>query len=294
MKYLNKLLILFTVLLCVNLQVNAQTPCPATPPSLSLEEAQCFSGSGVPFDITSCDGFVVYENGGDDIIYVISLYYDPASPTPYTAPPGTTFIDVFDGFDNYQLYDGFFYDCDMFLNSAYFPTELTTSLSVFGEPIVDYTSLQVTCDPVVVSVFIIQFDRYNFGPTTCDVIEIPITLYPQGLSTAVVDDGSTCGTPTVQLVATDGSVCETETGGFCQNEGDTYTTDFAATTTGATFAGAPAGCGLPADVTVTCSSCDVLVPTLSQWGLMTLALLLMTFGALKIRNTNLRTSKQKL
>lgn len=267
---------------------------PPPPPALSIEDAFCDNGGGIPYNVTNCEGFIVVENGGPDIIYVLSIYYDPASPTPYQAPAGTTFIDVFDAYDNYQLYDGAFYDCDLFLNAPYFPTELTTTAGVFYEPIVDLTAITAVCDPVTVSIFAIPFDRTLFTqPAGIDAIEMPVTIYPTGLTTNIVDDGSTCGTPTVELVAADGSVCETETGGYCQNEGDTYTTDFAATATGATLAGAPAACGLPADVTVTCSSCDVLVPTLSQWGLMTLALLLMTFGALKIGHTSLQTSRQK-
>ncbi len=277
----------------------ATPPDPSTqnnlpPPVLTIENSFCDSAAGIPYNITDCQGFVAYENGGSDIIYVLSIYNDPASPTPYQAPAGVTFIDVFDAYDNFVLYDGFFYDCDMFLNGPYFPTELTVSSGVFYEPIVDLTTIDAVCDPVTVSIFAIPFDRTNFvQPAGIDVIEMPVTIFPSGLTTAVVDDGSSCGTPTVQLVAADGTVCETVAGGFCQNEGDTFTSDFAATATGATLINAPAGCGLPADVTLTCSTCDVLVPTLSQWGLMTLALLLMTFGALKMGYTSLQTSRLK-
>jgi len=270
----------------------ATQPVNLPPPALSIEDAFCDEAGGIPYNVTDCQNFIAYEDGGNDIIYVLSLYYDPASPTPYQAPPGTTFIDIFDAYDNYQLYDGFFYDCNGTVNPL--PTELTTSQGVFYEPIVDLTAITAVCDPVTVSVFAIAFDRFLFvQPTDIDAIEMPVTIYPTGLTTNIVDDGSTCGTPIVELLAADGSVCETETGGYCQTEGETYTTDFAATVTGATFANAPAACGLPADVTVTCSSCDVLVPTLSQWGLMTLALLLMTFGALKMGYTSLQTSRQK-
>lgn len=55
--------------------------------------------------------------------------------------------------------------------------------------------------------------------------------------------------------------------------------------------------GLSGDMGFGLFSCGdeepVLVPTLSQWGLMTLALLLMTFGALKIGYTSLQPSRQR-
>jgi len=55
--------------------------------------------------------------------------------------------------------------------------------------------------------------------------------------------------------------------------------------------------GLTGDLGFGLFSCGdeepVLVPTLSQWGLMTLALLLMTFGALKIGYTSLQPSRQR-
>jgi len=54
-----------------------------------------------------------------------------------------------------------------------------------------------------------------------------------------------------------------------------------------------------ADATCTATLTDTLpgcaqpaVPTLGQWGLMILALLLMTFGALKIGYTSLQTRKE--
>jgi len=57
------------------------------------------------------------------------------------------------------------------------------------------------------------------------------------------------------------------------------------------------GAGLSGDMGFGLLSCGddapVLVPTLSQWGLMTLALLLMTFGALKISFTSLQPGRQR-
>jgi len=290
MKKILNFTIFCLLLIASTTNTNAQlTPCPVPPPTLELESEFCNAGAGIPYNVTSCTDFIVAENGGSDIIYVLSIYYDPASPTPYQAPPGTTFIDVFDAVDNFILYDGFFYDCDEFLNPADFPTALTVTQSVFGEPIVDLTAIAAnTCEPVVVSVFVLGFDRTNFLQVDCDVIEIPITLYPTSLTTNVVDDGSTCGTPTVELLAADGTVCETETGAACIADGDSFTTDFAATATGAALAGAPAGCALPADVTIACDGCTPPpppeeVPTVGEWGLIILGLMMSITAIVGIR-----------
>jgi len=266
------------------------------PPVLTIEDSFCNDGGGIPFIVTDCQGFIAAENGGSDIIYVVSVYSDPASPTPNEAPPGTTFYDVFDATDNFILYDGNFQDCDMFVNPN--PTVLTTTLAVFGEPVVDLTAIATTdCSPVTVSIFIAPFDRTNFiQPPDIDVIEIPVTLYPTGITTNVVDDGSTCGTPSVELVAEDGTVCETVSGAACAADGDSFTADFAATPTGGLLAGAPDACALP-EVTVTCAGCGPPtddIPTLSQWGLITLMLMLMSYGGIALsRANNLTTSFKK-
>ena len=255
-----KKILTFTIfcllLIASTTNMNAQlTPCPAPEPSLELESEFCNTGAGIPYNVTACTDFIASEDGGNDIIYVLSIYFDPASPTPFQAPPGTTFIDVFDAADNYVLYDGFFYDCLGTVNPL--PTSITVSQGVFYEPIVDITAIASnTCEPVVVSVFAVGFDRTNFQQVDCDAIEIPITLYPEVLAANVTDDGSTCGTPTVELTAADGTVCETLTGTACGANGDEFTTDFAATATGTALADAPAACALPADVTVSCANCD--------------------------------------
>lgn len=259
---------------------------PPPPPVLTIDTDFCNDGAGIPYNVTDCQGMIAAEDGGNDVIYVLSVYYDAASATPYLAPAGTTVIDVFDIADNYLLVDANFYDCNGTINPL--PTLLTSTSDAIGDEIIDLTAIASVCAPTVVSLFAIPLDRGSLAQTA-DVFEFPITLYPS-LSSVVVDDGSSCGTPTVQLVAADGSVCEQLTGSFCENDGDVFTADFAATPTGAALAGAPAACGLPANVEVTCSACENLVPTLSQWGLMTLALLLMTFGALKIGAPVVQTS----
>ncbi len=98
--------------------------------------------------------------------------------------------------------------------------------------------------------------------TSCGVTcaqMVTVTVYPSAFTANVVDDGSGCGTPTVELVAADGTVCETETGAACVADGDMFTTNFAATATVAALAGAPAGCVmLPAEETITCAGCIVI------------------------------------
>jgi len=262
---------------------------PPPPPALALEDAFCNDGTGIPYNVTDCEGFIASEDGGPDIIYVLSVYYDPASATPFLAPPGTGFIDLFDAADNYLLVDPNFYDCNGTINPL--PTVLTVTSDVLGDVVADFTTITTVCAPATLSLFAVPFDRGIGVQPADDALEVQVTLYPNGLTTIVTDDGATCGTPTVQLVAADGSVCEQVSGSYCSSDGDVFTTDFAATMTGTAMAGAPAGCGLPADIDITCAGCgDITVPTLSQWGLMTLALLLMTFGALKIGAPSMQTS----
>jgi len=125
-----------------------------------------------------------------------------------------------------------------------------------------------TCAPIDVPIcllngdvntFVVAFDTDGDGvnDVSCDVYETMVTIYPT-LTTAVVDDGSSCGTPSVTLVDADGNVCETETAAAaCAANDETFTTDFASTATGMTMANAPgAACALPAEVTVTCAGCD--------------------------------------
>ena len=102
------------------------------PPALTIDGTFCNDGAGIPYNVTDCQGFIAAEDGGADIIYILSVYYDAASPTPYQAPVAPTFIDLFDAADNYLLIDANFYDCNATINPL--PTVLTlTSDSGFSD-----------------------------------------------------------------------------------------------------------------------------------------------------------------
>lgn len=125
-----------------------------------------------------------------------------------------------------------------------------------------------TCAPITVTYYALPWDRLydtdgdgnggEYGSTTCDELRFDVVIYPAAMSAVVTDDGSTCGTPMVTLVAGDGStVCETETGAACVTTGDSFTTNFAATTTGTAVASHPAACNTVPEATVTCADCVV-------------------------------------
>lgn len=93
-----------------------------------------------------------------------------------------------------------------------------------------------TCDPITVSLFTLVFDytldsdsdtNAEYGPL-CQPIRYDIVIDPAPMTVVVTDDGSTCGTPTVELRNAAGGVCSTMTGPACSADGDTYNYDFSA------------------------------------------------------------------
>ncbi len=126
----------------------------------------------------------------------------------------------------------------------------------------------MTCSPITYTITATAECSDNSSISVTPMTET-ITVYPTALTTNITDDGSSCGTPTVQLVAANNDVCATQTGTACSTNGDMFTTSFATATDagsgydGSLFAAAPAACVLPADVTITCAGCAVACPTIT-------------------------------
>ncbi len=136
------------------------------------------------------------------------------------------------------------------------------------------------CSPIVVSYYAMPWDRAldtdgdgtfgeynNISSAACDILRFDVTIYPASMSVVVTDDGSTCGTPAVELRAANGSVCETLTS-TCTNDGDALNYDFSTTATGTALLSTPAGCALPAGSTgnIICQNCILPVELLSFTG----------------------------
>ncbi len=126
------------------------------------------------------------------------------------------------------------------------------------------------CAPVNVTYFVVPWDRdydsagdgsfgeYYQGPNSCVIQRYESTLYPAALSVAVIDDGSGCGTPEVQLQTGAGAACVTFTANqACTVNGTTINYDFSTTSTVLGLANAPAACALPTVLSgsITCSGC---------------------------------------
>ena len=121
-----------------------------------------------------------------------------------------------------------------------------------------------TCSPITVSLFTLVFDytldsdtdtNAEYGPT-CQPLRYDVVLDPAPMTIVVTDDGSTCGTPTVELRNGAGAVCSTMTGPVCATDGDAYNYDF--TTDPIITALDDASCtNAPATLTgtVTCGGC---------------------------------------
>ncbi len=88
------------------------------------------------------------------------------------------------------------------------------------------------CTPTVISTFALGYDLNTNtylanSNAACTGNRQDITIYPP-LTVEVVDNGSTCGTPTVRLVGLDGTVCATQSKTTaCTNNSDTFAYNFA-------------------------------------------------------------------
>ncbi len=122
-----------------------------------------------------------------------------------------------------------------------------------------------TCAPIVVTYFMVVFDYTldSDGDTNaeyrpdCSIQRYDVTVYPAPLTVAVTDDGSSCGTPMVELRDAAGNVCSTMAGPACAANGDVFNYDFSADAVITALAGAPAAC-IPANLTgtITCAACS--------------------------------------
>ncbi len=114
--------------------------------------------------------------------------------------------------------------------------------------------VNTSCDPIdyVISVDAVCSDNSDI---TGDPAPITVTVYPEPLTTAVVDDGSTCGSPTVNLLDADGNVCDSQSG-TCVNDGDVFAYDFAPSI--AWLGNEPAACS-PTALSGTLS-CTCIIP----------------------------------
>lgn len=137
-----------------------------------------------------------------------------------------------------------------------------------------------TCAPIVYTYFLAVFDYANdtdndglclagancteYAPN-CTVERYDVTVFPAPLTIVVTDDGTSCGTPSVELRDAAGNACSTQSGigngagatGACVNNGDALNWDFSADPIITALSAAPAGCVVPATLsgTVTCSAC---------------------------------------
>jgi|GEM_PF-3242756 len=91
-----------------------------------------------------------------------------------------------------------------------------------------------------------------------------ITVYPQALTLNEIDNGATCATPAVQLVAMDNTVCATQTKPTaCADDNDSFAYDFTTDASDDGYDGtwvttAPAACMPTVGGTIDCSNCTAV------------------------------------
>ena len=118
------------------------------------------------------------------------------------------------------------------------------------------------CASAPLSISVTTATCMDASPITDNSMAATVNVFPNAFTTAITDDGSTCGTPSIDLIAADGAtVCETITGMACVLDGDATAYDFATSTA---LTGFPAAC-IPAGLsgTLTCSGCAVACPTVA-------------------------------
>jgi hypothetical protein len=97
-----------------------------------------------------------------------------------------------------------------------------------------FSNTNQTCSPINVNIIMLvedanldaDLDGILDMKTNCAPIEHTISVDPEQLITVVTDDGSTCGTPTVELRAADGTVCSTLTGAVCASNAISFIWNF--------------------------------------------------------------------
>jgi hypothetical protein len=126
------------------------------------------------------------------------------------------------------------------------------------------TFVNNTCAPITITMYSLVLD-YTLDtdadlnaeyPPLCVLLEYDVVVWPAPLTVVVTDDGTTCGTPTVELRDAAGNACETLTGTACATDGDVFNYDFSTSATALALAAAPGTCVLPTLTgTVTCGGC---------------------------------------
>lgn len=209
------------------------------------------AGSGIVVDMFTydADDDSVPDVGGAPVGYETTIDVSSPTHTSGTGPAGTTITDK-----NPELsLVGFDFTCTN-LPSINLPTNNT-------------------CAPITVTYFLAVFDYTNdtdgegsfeYSPD-CEVMRYDVTVYPAPLSIVIVDDGSACGTPSVELRDAAGNVCSTQSGigdsttatGTCSTNGDVLNWDFSNDPIITALSGAPAACAAPAMLsgTITCANC---------------------------------------
>lgn len=124
------------------------------------------------------------------------------------------------------------------------------------------------CAPYTVTYFMIPWDidrdsdndntfgEYNDTPSACPYLRYDVVIYPDALTTNVVDDGTTCSTPSIELLSADGTVCATQTkAAACADDNDSFDYDFASDVPW--FGNEPATCtqNVTLSGTINCSNC---------------------------------------
>ncbi len=218
-----------------------------TPTSVCAGETVNFTEGGACTDDGPTNGLGTTADTDFDLYF----YFDGTS---FEAPVG------FDPLPN-TIIGGFI---PSGTNNLYRPTAGTTTIAGCGD--LSTSVLNPTCAPITVSFFILpynyDYDSDNdavFGEYTaglCAAERHDVIIYPSQLSVVTTDDGSTCGTPGVELRSADGTVCETETGAACSSNTDMFNYDFSSSPTATALSGASGTCALPTLTgTINCSNC---------------------------------------
>ena len=102
---------------------------------------------------------------------------------------------------------------------------------------------------------------YSDASTSDDV-----TVYPASLSTNIIDDGSSCGTPSIELLSASGIQCLVETSGTaCVDNDDSFAWDFSDDL--AWLVNAPGSCAqVGLSGTISCSNCSCVDPVIVEAG----------------------------
>lgn len=128
-----------------------------------------------------------------------------------------------------------------------------------------------TCAPITVSYYLFVFD-YNLNcdgdgfleySPNCQPTKYDVVIYPAPFVVNLVDDGSSCGVPQVELLSEDGTVCGTWTSPIaCEDNGNSFIATFDVAMSDddgiwdpSLLSGSPVACQLIDNETVVCAGC---------------------------------------